>query len=74
MSDSDLNTQPTWHETRAFAPRPAPTCRCADHEALASRNEDGDWTCCTCGRPVKSSVLTLHAVRSAICDFQLRAA
>jgi hypothetical protein len=74
MSTSDLNPQATWHQTRAFAPRHAPTCRCAADEVMAWRDEDGDWTCCTCGRPVTPSVTRLRTVRPVVRDLQLRAA
>jgi hypothetical protein len=74
MSTSDLNHQPTWHQMHVFAPGYAPTCRCADHEVMASRDEDGDWTCCSCGRPLTPSLTGLRALRSAVRDFELRAA
>jgi len=71
---SDLSHQPAWHQTRVFVPRHAPTCRCADHEVMASRDEDGDWTCCSCGRPLTPSLTGLRAFRSAVRDLELRAA
>jgi hypothetical protein len=74
MSTSDLNQALEWHPTRLFAPRRALTCRCADHEVMGWRDEDGDWTCCTCGRPVMPSITTQRAIRSAVRDLQLRAA
>jgi hypothetical protein len=64
MSTSDPSYQPAWHHVRVFVPRQAPSCRCADHEVMASRDEDGDWTCCGCGR----------AICSALRDSELRAA
>jgi hypothetical protein len=74
MSTSDLNHQLAWHHARVFAPRRAPGCRCADHEVMASRDEDGDWTCCSCGRPLAPSLTGPRALRSALRDFELRAA
>lgn len=74
MSTNDLNHQPAWHHVRVFAPRRAPSCRCADHEVMASRDEDGDWTCCSCGRPLPLSLTGLRALRSAVRDLELRAA
>ena len=74
MSTGDLNHQPAWHHMRVFAPRHAPSCRCADREVMASREEDGDWTCCSCGRPLAPSLTRLRAFRSALRDSELRAA
>jgi len=74
MSTSDLSHQPAWHQMRVSAPRRAPTCRCADHEVMASRDEDGDWTCCSCGHPLLPSLTGLRALRSALRDSELRAA
>lgn len=74
MSTSDVNPQPAWHHERVFAPRHAPSCRCVDHEVMASRDEDGDWTCCSCGRPLLRSLTGLRAFRSALRDSALHAA
>jgi len=71
---SNLNHQPAWHHVGALAPRHAPSCRCADHEVMASRDEDGDWTCCSCGRPLTPSLTGLRAFRPAVRDLELRAA
>jgi hypothetical protein len=73
MSTSDLNHQPAWRHMPVFAPRHAPSCRCADHEVTASREEDGDWTCCTCGRRLPPSLTGVRAFRSALRDSELRA-
>ena len=73
MSTSDLNHQPAWHQN-VFAPRHAPSCRCVDHEVMASRDEDGDWTCCRCGRPLTPSLSGLRFFRSAVRALELRAA
>jgi hypothetical protein len=74
MSTSDLNRRPAWHHMHVFAPRPTPGCRCAGHEVMASRDEDGDWTCCSCGRPLAASLARLRAYRSAVRDSEPRAA
>lgn len=74
MSTSDVNPQPAWHHERVFAPRHAPSCRCVDHEVMASRDEDGDWTCCSCGRTLLRSLTGLRAFRSALRDSALHAA
>jgi hypothetical protein len=74
MSTSDLNDQPALHRMRVFAPRHAPSCRCVEHEVMASRDEDGDWTCCSCGRPLPPSSTRVRAFRSALRDSELRAA
>jgi hypothetical protein len=74
MSTSDFNHRPAWHQTRVFAPRRAASCRCADHEVTASRDEDGDWTCSSRGRPLTPSLSGLRALRSAVRDLELRAA
>jgi hypothetical protein len=74
MSISDLKHQPAWHHVRVFAPLHAPSCRCADREVMASRDEDGDWSCCSCGRPLTPSLIGLRAFRSAVRDLELRAA
>jgi hypothetical protein len=74
MSPSDLNPQATWHPGLVYAPRRAPACHCMDHEVMASRDEDGEWTCCSCGRPVTPSVTRLRTVGPVVGDLQLRAA
>jgi hypothetical protein len=74
MSTSGLNHQPAWHHVRVSPPRHAPSCRCADHEVMASRDEDGDWTCCSCGRPLPSSLTGLRTFRATLRDSGLRAA
>jgi hypothetical protein len=74
MSTSDLNHQPAWHHVRVFAPRHGASCRCADHEVMASREEDGDWTCCSCGRPLPPSLTGPRTFRAALRDSELRAA
>jgi hypothetical protein len=74
MSTSDLNHQPACHRTRVFGPRRAPSCRCEYHEVMASRDEEGDWICCNCGRPVLPSLTGLRAVRAALRDAALHAA
>jgi hypothetical protein len=74
MSTGDLNSQPAWHDVGVFAPRHAPSCRCVDHEVMASRDEDGDWTCCSCGRPLLPSLTGLRAFRPALRDSGLHAA
>jgi hypothetical protein len=74
MNTSDLNHQPAWHHTRVFAPRRAASCHCEYHEVMASCDEDGDWICCNCGRPVLPSLTGLRAFRSALRDSALHAA
>jgi hypothetical protein len=74
MSPSDLNSQATWHPGLLYAPRCAPVCHCLDQDVTASRDEDGDWTCCSCGRAVAPPVTRLRAVRSTEHHAQLRAA
>jgi hypothetical protein len=74
MSTSDLNHQPAWHHTRVFAPRRAPSCHCEYHEVMASRDEEGDWICCNCGRPVLPSLTGLRAFRRALRDSAVHAA
>jgi hypothetical protein len=74
MSTSDLIEQRAWHHTRVFAPRHAPTCRCAEHQLMASRDQDGDWTCCRCGRQLTPSLTGLRAFSSAARDLEPRAA
>jgi hypothetical protein len=74
MSTSDLKHQPAWHHMHVFASRHAPSCRCTGHEVVASRDEDGDWTCCSCGRPLTSSLTGLRALRSAAHGSELLAA
>jgi hypothetical protein len=73
MSTGDLNRRTTSDQTRVFAPRHAPCCRCADHEVTASRDEDGDWICCGCGRQLTPS-LGLRGLRPAVGELELRAA
>jgi hypothetical protein len=70
---TDLNHRPAWHQTRVFVPA-MPRSTVADHELMASRDEDGDWTCCSCGRPLTPSLTGLRASRSALRDLELRAA
>ena len=48
--------------------------RCADREVIASREEDGDWTCGSCGRPLAPPLTRLRAFHSALRDPELRAA
>ena len=74
MSTSDLNHAPAWHHMPVSAPRRSLSCRCVEHEVMGSRDEDGDWTCCGCGRPLAPSLTRLRAVRSALRDSQLHAA
>jgi hypothetical protein len=74
MSPSDLNPHAAWRHVRVFEPRHAPSCRCVDHEVMASRDEDGDWTCCSCGRPLLPSLTGLRAFRPALRDSALDAA
>lgn len=74
MSSSHPNPGPTWRQPTVFAPRRAATCRCLHRELTASRDEDGDWTCCSCGRPVSPSATRLREVHSALRAVQLRAA
>ena len=61
----------TWAEPSPFAPRPAPTCSCAARDIAVSRDEDGDWSCCSCGRLVGASVASLRAVRAAALEGML---
>ena len=74
METSDLDPQATWYETPLSAPVCAPTCRCENHDVMASRDEDGDWMCCACGRAITASVTTLRAVDTVVRDLELRAA
>jgi hypothetical protein len=74
MSPSDLNPRARRHPWLAYAPHRAPVCHCLDHDVMASRDEDGDWTCCSCGRPVTPAVRRPRAVRSTERDVQLQAA
>jgi hypothetical protein len=71
---TDLNHPPAWHQRRVLVPGHAPICRCADHEVMASRDEDSDWTSCSCGRPLTPSLTGLRASRSALRDLELSAA
>jgi hypothetical protein len=73
MSTSELNYEPGWHQATVFAPHHAPTCRCAGGEVMASRDEDGDWICCRCGRPLPA-LTRLRSLRSALSAHELRAA
>ena len=61
-------------QMRLLAPRPAPTCGCAEHEVLAARDEDGDFICCGCGRPLTLSLTALLALHSAAEALEPRAA
>jgi hypothetical protein len=74
MSTSDLNHKPACHQMSVFAPHHAPSCRCADREVMASRDQDGDWVCCRCGRPLTPSLTGLRSSRSAVRTLELRAA
>jgi hypothetical protein len=74
MITSDLNRQPARHQLRVFEPRHAQSCRCADHEVMASRDEDGDWVCCSCGHPPTPALSGLRAFGSVVRDLELRAA
>ncbi|MCW3057659.1 MAG: hypothetical protein JWO21_1628 [Solirubrobacterales bacterium] len=65
MAIGDVRLDGTRQEPSAFAPRPAPTCQCAARELAVSRDEDGDWSCCGCGRLVRPSARSLRAVRVA---------
>jgi hypothetical protein len=64
MSTSDITLQPAWHDTPEAAPQPGATCRCAAHDVVAWRDEDGDWTCCGCGRPIEASATSHPGVRA----------
>lgn len=37
--------------TVAYSPHLAPRCGCADDDVIAYRDDDGEWTCISCGRP-----------------------
>jgi hypothetical protein len=74
MSTSDLHHDLGWHQTSVFAPNHAPSCRCADREVMASRDDDGDWTCCRCGRPLTPSLTGLRSFLSAVSALELHAA
>jgi hypothetical protein len=74
MSSSHLNLERTWHQPPVFAARHAGRCRCVNQEVMACRDEDGDWTCCTCGRPVARSASRPRDVLPDVCPLQLRAA
>jgi hypothetical protein len=65
MSAGNLRFEPPTDQPLAFAPRPAARCGCAEHEVMASRDEDGDWTCLSCGRLVGHAVTRLRALRAA---------
>ena len=45
MNNSDLT-----HGGTTYLPHPAPRCGCAADEVIAYRDDDGDWTCTSCGR------------------------
>jgi ribosomal protein L37AE/L43A len=65
MTMPDVRLDGTGQEPSAFAPRPAPTCQCTARELVVSRDEDGDWSCCGCGRLVQPSAESVRAVRVA---------
>lgn len=48
MSISDASD--LTHETITYLPHLAPRCGCADDDVIAYRDDDGDWTCTSCGR------------------------
>jgi ribosomal protein L37AE/L43A len=68
MTMGDVVVDRTRHGRSAFVPRPAPTCQCAARELVVSRDEDGDWSCCGCGRLVGTSATSMRAVRAAVLE------
>jgi hypothetical protein len=53
MTISDVASDLT-HGTIAYLPHLAPRCGCADDDVIAYRDDDGDWTCTSCGRRTRA--------------------
>ena len=53
MTISDVASDLT-QGTITYLPHLAPRCGCADDDVIAYRDDDGDWTCTSCGRRIRA--------------------
>ena len=53
MNNSDVASD-LIHGGITHLPHPAPRCGCAADDVIAYRDDDGDWTCTSCGRRARA--------------------
>jgi hypothetical protein len=62
---TDVESGPISTDASVLAPRTAPGCRCAARDVIAFRDEDGDWSCYSCGRLLRPSMARRRHIRPA---------
>jgi hypothetical protein len=60
-------------DKQVLAPRSAPRCHCVAGDIMALRDEDGDWSCHSCGRLLRPAMARFRHIRAAVSESSLLA-